>query len=176
MWFIRKINKRRSSPDRQGDGKMTESERRRRERKSSLQDERPFYLPFTLHGLPYSCQVLPVPLCRILAVCTGSGLFVSFLLPVGVKHSEERNVCGNWEGGTTHTVFASNQEGAPGGDLWTSTAECSRAVLQTERGGGGLIWQTYRWDHIGYSVYRHFMWAHMQNIKPHLIQHLILSD
>lgn len=55
--------------------------------------ERALYLSFTLRGLPYSCQALPVPLCRMLAVRTGSGLFVSFLLPVGVEHSEGRNVC-----------------------------------------------------------------------------------
>ena len=52
--------------------------------------ERLLYLSFTLHGLPYSCQALPVPLCKMLAVRTGSGLFVSFLLPVGVEHSEKR--------------------------------------------------------------------------------------
>lgn len=55
--------------------------------------ERPLYLSFTLRGLLYSCQALPAPLCRLLAVRTGSGLFVSFLLPVGVEHSEERKVC-----------------------------------------------------------------------------------
>lgn len=55
--------------------------------------ERPLYLSFTLRGLPYSCQALPVPLCRTVAVRTGSGLFVSSLLPVGVVHGAERGMC-----------------------------------------------------------------------------------
>lgn len=66
--------------------------------------KRPLYLSFTLRGLPYSCQTLPVPLCETLAVRTGSGLFVSFLLPVGVEHSEKKNVCGSGRGVTTHAV------------------------------------------------------------------------
>lgn len=74
------------------------------------------YLPFTLRGLLYSCQALPAPLCSMLAVHTGSGFFVSVFLPVGVEHSEEEGVR-IWEGRTTRAVFASNQEGAPSGNL-----------------------------------------------------------
>lgn len=65
--------------------------------------EKPLYLSSTLRGLSYSCQARPVPLCRILAVRTGSGLFVSLLLPVGVEHREERNVCGSGREGQQHT-------------------------------------------------------------------------
>lgn len=72
---------------------------RDRGRKGEIQNshkiQRLLYLSFTVCGLPYSCPALPAPLCRILAVRTGSGLFVSFLLPVGAVQSKDRNVCGS---------------------------------------------------------------------------------
>lgn len=54
---------------------------------------------------PYSCQALPVPLCvGCWLYVQEVGSFVSSLLPVGVEHTEERNVCVDlWEGGRDNT-------------------------------------------------------------------------
>ncbi len=117
-----KINRRRSSLNRYTDGKRQTWEGEWGKKGAVYWIERAFYLSFTRCGLPYSCQALPFPLCRRLAVRTGSGLFVSSLLPVGVERCEERNVCGSEREGRLLLLFASNQEGTPA-DLctWTHT-------------------------------------------------------
>lgn len=139
--------------------------------------ERPLYLSLTLCGLPYSCQALPAPLCGMPAVRTGSGLFVSLLLPVGAECSKERNVRWSESERTTHAhiLFVGYQEGAPDGDpfdLDTQICHTHKWMFDLVNGTDGQICDTHTHTHLTQAHTE----PHVQNIKDHEIGHLIHTD
>lgn len=76
-----------------------------------------------------------------LPVRTGSWLFC-FLSPSCWCQAQSREECEwIWKGGTTHAVFASNQEGALGGNAHTQSIGLykHKETVMPQTGGGGFI-------------------------------------